>query len=131
MQDKKYSLYENVNPEPMEIPLDLQRVESMDERIKRILKTEISMKAAEHGYDTFDEANDFEVTDDFEREVESSKYDVVEMQEEFPESLVATNRENEDAGGEPAPLASNENSEGNDKQEDEIVPPARSQEVKN
>lgn len=51
---------------------------SMNERIARAVKHEISNKALENGYETLEEANDFDVEDDFNQEEMTSKYQLAE-----------------------------------------------------
>jgi len=55
---------ERPNPQPLEIPLHLRREVSIDERMKQIIRTQMSIEAARSGTETFDEANDFETDDD-------------------------------------------------------------------
>lgn len=55
---------ETPDPTPVEIPVQFRRAESMDERIARIVEHSISKEAERQGFETFDEANDFDVDDD-------------------------------------------------------------------
>lgn len=75
--------HEVPNPRPMEIPTGFKRPSTLRDQIRRILRTEISLKAMEHEMESFDEANDFDVTDDFETLEQDTRYTVVE--EEIPQ----------------------------------------------
>lgn len=65
---------------PMELPLGYKPQESMDEKLRRIVREEVSDAASRHGLETFEEADDFVVEDgdDF----LPSQYQLTEMQEE-------------------------------------------------
>jgi hypothetical protein len=69
---------------PIEVPAELKRPESMEQKMKRIVKEQISVGAAAKGYESFEEASDFDVEDSFEGDNLLSPYDVNEMVEEFP-----------------------------------------------
>lgn len=49
---------------PVSIPSGLAQGESMDERIRRIIKHSLSQQAIAHGLETFEEADDFEIESD-------------------------------------------------------------------
>lgn len=49
---------------PVAIPLRFKRPETLTEQIRRIIRDEASRAAAHAGYETFAEADDFEVEDD-------------------------------------------------------------------
>lgn len=53
------------------------------ERFRSIIRNEMSLKASESGFETFQEANNFDIEDDFE-EFPDSKY----MKEEFLQPVV-------------------------------------------
>lgn len=65
---------------PMELPLGYKPQESMDEKLRRIVREEVSDAASRHGLETFEEADDFVVddADDF----LPSQYQLTDMQEE-------------------------------------------------
>lgn len=52
------------DPVPKAPPLHMQRMESQAEIIKRMVRQELSSRAHEAGYETFEEAEDFDVDDD-------------------------------------------------------------------
>lgn len=70
------------DPSPMIKKTGLRVAETTDERIMRILQGEMSRRAAEHGLETIDEANDFDVQDDFERDELVTKYQLIP--DEYP-----------------------------------------------
>ena len=49
---------------PVAIPVHLQKSESMDERIRRIVQFSASQAAKQQGLETFEEADDFDIPDD-------------------------------------------------------------------
>jgi len=49
---------------PVAIPVHLQKSESMDERIRRIVQFSASQAAKQQGLETFEEADDFDVPED-------------------------------------------------------------------
>lgn len=51
---------------------------TLKEQIQRCIKTELSQEAEEQGEESFDEANDFDVEDEFEKEEQRSNYEHVE-----------------------------------------------------
>lgn len=67
------------DPTPVEVPLRFRGQESTDERIRRIIRETISRQAAESGWESFDDANDFEVDEDPDP---VSQYELTDMQEE-------------------------------------------------
>lgn len=67
------------NPKPMAIPSGLKRPPTLQEQIKRVLRTELSRQVSEQGMETFEEAFDFDVDEDPEP---MGKYDV--MEDEVP-----------------------------------------------
>lgn len=52
------------DPTPVTIPAGFKRPETLAEQVQRLVRTHISREAAERGFETFDEANDFDVDDD-------------------------------------------------------------------
>lgn len=69
------------DPDPIAIPAGLKRPLSLREQIQRVLRTEVSAQAAMQGYESFDEAEDFDVEDEFDTPEIRSMY---EMKEEYP-----------------------------------------------
>lgn len=63
--------------------------------IKKMIATMMNLEAQEKGYDTFEEANDFEVEDDFDFEP-FSPYEIVDMPE--PEPELAPDLSGDDSG---------------------------------
>lgn len=65
---------------PMELPLGYKPHESMDDKLRRIVREEVSKEASKHGLESFEEADDFTVDDgdDF----LPSQYQLTDMQEE-------------------------------------------------
>lgn len=55
---------EKLDPTPMEIPLNMRRPETSDERIRRIITHSLSVRAQEMGHESFEEADDFDIPDD-------------------------------------------------------------------
>lgn len=104
---------EYLDPKPMEVPAELRRPESMDEKIRRIIRTNLSEQAAAQGRETFEEADDFEVEDSFDADGITSQYDLQDMDSEFPieEKLpaIGSSRQKPEKGErdleDPAPLS--------------------------
>lgn len=61
-QDKHGS--EIIDPKPMAVPLHWKKPLSLNEQIKRMVRTSLSEHAKNQGYETFEEANDFDCGDD-------------------------------------------------------------------
>lgn len=57
--------HEILDPKPMALPVGLNRPPTLNERIKQLIRGEISRRAEAQGEETFEEADDFEVGDDF------------------------------------------------------------------
>lgn len=53
------------DPNQMEMPLGMKRPETLAEQVQRLVRTSISAHAAMHGAETFEEAEDLEVDEDF------------------------------------------------------------------
>lgn len=75
---------------PVAIPLGLQKPESQESLIKRIIRQELSMQAAQQGYETFEESLDFEIDDD---PFPVSQYEYQEMVPDYPISEVESERQ--------------------------------------
>lgn len=53
------------DPNPIAVPLKFTRPETMDEKIRRLIRSsELARRAQAEGFETEEEANDFEVDDD-------------------------------------------------------------------
>lgn len=68
---------ERPNPQPVEIPLHMRREVSIDEKMKQIIRTQMSIEAARNQQETFEEANDFDIDDDDEDIL--TPYEVMDM----------------------------------------------------
>lgn len=89
------------DPVPMAIPAGMRRPESLIETMRRLIRTEFSKDVGAIGYETFEEANDFDVEDD-DAEVRESVYE--RMQDETPAAdarLQAGNRPRDREGRRP------------------------------
>lgn len=53
------------DPVPMGIPVGLKRPPTLQEQIKAMVRTQLSQQMQQQGYETFEEAEDFDVDDDF------------------------------------------------------------------
>lgn len=69
------------DPRPVEWPLGLKAPLSIQDEIKRYVRAELSQAAGGAGFETFEEADDFDVDDE---ELLTSPYELQEMQEERP-----------------------------------------------
>lgn len=54
------------DPNPMVRPIHLKMEESLAEKIKRMVKYELSQAASEQGHESFEEADDFDIEDEAE-----------------------------------------------------------------
>lgn len=55
---------EVLSDKPMALPLGFKRPETLDEQIQRMVRTRVSAMAADQGFDTWEDANDFDIDDD-------------------------------------------------------------------
>lgn len=69
------------DPRPVAVPAGMRRPLTIQEEIKRAIRAEMSQVAADQGFETFEEADDFEVDEDPEL---SSPYEIVEAAPEWP-----------------------------------------------
>lgn len=69
---------------PIEVPVGFKKPMSLNERIKMLVRNEASQVAMENGYETFEEANDFDVDDDF---FPTSKNELDELDDEIDSAL--------------------------------------------
>lgn len=64
MDDKKR--FEKLDPTPVSIPIGFEKPPSIAEEIRRFIRSyEFEKEMKSQGYETFDEADDFEVGDDY------------------------------------------------------------------
>ena len=56
--------WEIPDPTPVEIPAGFSRPESLEAMVQRMVRTRVSDIAAEEGFETFEEADDFEVDEE-------------------------------------------------------------------
>lgn len=77
------------DPTPVEVPAGFKEPESLQSMIARLVRTHVSAAAERHGFETVDEANDFEVPDE---EFPETKYEVLgdEQLEERHRAIVDT-----------------------------------------
>lgn len=75
---------------PVEVPLNWKRPPSMQEMIKQHIRVEMSRQAADSGFESFEESDDFEVDEDPDP---LSQYELREMVEERPKSPVEAPQE--------------------------------------
>lgn len=55
---------ENTDSTPLRIPLGFKRPETLAEQVQRLVRGHLSRVAEEQGFETFEEAEDFDVEDD-------------------------------------------------------------------
>lgn len=68
---------------PVALPLGYKKPESLQQTIRRLIQTQASLEAQQNGFETFEEANDFIIGDDYDPR---SEYEV-EEDKEFMELL--------------------------------------------
>lgn len=57
--------YERLDPRPISIPIGMERPESLQEKMRRLVRDEVfNSRLAEAGVETFEEADDFNIPDD-------------------------------------------------------------------
>ena len=56
--------HEMPDPKPVEMPAGFKRPESLAETVQRLVRHQVSEEAAAAGYETFEEASDFDIPDD-------------------------------------------------------------------
>lgn len=57
--------HEVLDPTPVAIPVGFRRPPSLQEMIRQYVRRELSQQAAAEGHETFEEADDFDVGDDY------------------------------------------------------------------
>lgn len=121
---------EKADPTPVEVPAELKKPESMDDRIRRIIREQISPMAARLGEETFEESEDFDVDDGFDVDDPITPYEAKLMVSEFPAPQgLQTPQENAVEGsGEPL-SGTSEPGEYQDKGKSEVVEPTTNKEA--
>ena len=71
---------------PVEVPLEYRHPPTIKEELQRYVRYEISRLGEKEGFETFEEADDFEM-DDVEEPDWESEFEVVDMEDELPVSL--------------------------------------------
>lgn len=56
--------HEILDETPLAMPLGFKKPESLQSQIQRLVRNELSARAASEGHETFDEADDFDIEDD-------------------------------------------------------------------
>lgn len=74
---------EKTDPKPMEVPVQFRQSETLEQRMARILRSsELRAAAQRAGYETFEEADDFEVGEDYDPSSPyESDFDLAAVQE--------------------------------------------------
>lgn len=70
------------DPRPVELPTGLKVRPSLQEEIRRYIRAEMSNHARDQGWESFEEANDFDIDDDIDAMIEQSPYALHEMRAE-------------------------------------------------
>lgn len=81
---------ETPDPTPVAWPAGVRRPETLAEQIRRMVRLHVSQMAQEQGFESFEEADDFDSDDDDEFR---SPYELTEMQEEAIMGRDASNLE--------------------------------------
>lgn len=76
---------------PLEVPLEFREPPSIQDEIRRFIRIEMSRQAEEAGFETFEEANDLEFSDDDDF---SSANELTEDQEMAMMSVARSSRDN-------------------------------------
>lgn len=74
---------EVTDPKPMEVPVQFRQSETLEQRMARILRSsELRAAVERHGYETFEEADDFDVGDDYDPSSPYERdFDIASVQE--------------------------------------------------
>ena len=105
---KTFPRSEHPDPTPVEIPLDMTRPESIEEMMARMINARFSVMAEAAGFETEEEANDF---DTGEPDEWSSPYELQDMQADSPFYEEAQDDRKKQLDSE-APAVDNENQQG-------------------
>lgn len=76
------------DPQPIEIPLRFRSGPTIDQKMKQMLVNLLNQQAREQGTETFEEANDFDIPDDFDDPL--TPYEIVEMHLDQPADQALT-----------------------------------------
>lgn len=77
---------EKVDEMPFAKTIDrIVKEDSLERRMQRYIRQELSLKAEEAGFETFEESMDFEIENDFDSELPLSQYETVDMIPEYPD----------------------------------------------
>ena len=74
---------EITDPNPLQPTVPIKKQESIQDLIQKYVRGTLSNKAADDGIETFEESQDFDVENDFDREINMSGYEVVDMEPEY------------------------------------------------
>jgi len=80
------------NPKPLFLELTPKKMSAREE-IQRILRVELSHQAQMQGQETYEEANDFDIDEDFDKEELQTKYTIME-EEYLPVEEIQNNNGN-------------------------------------
>lgn len=80
---------------PIELPVGVRRPESLNDMMRRMIRTSLSQYAADQGEETFEEANDFDIPDD-DPTVSNTQY------QEMSDEVTLTQEDPRQARGAPA-----------------------------
>lgn len=72
---------ENNDPTPHVLHVERHSSESLEARLKSMIRHELSQKAGEAGFETIEEANDFDVEEPFDEDPYLSRYQVMEFEQ--------------------------------------------------
>lgn len=101
--------YETLDPKPLAIPARIRPVTDV-ERLRAMVRGELSLAAQADGFETFEEANDFDVGDDYDP---TSPWELTIDQEIEHEQLVSRIiREQNGEEGSPDPQVSEQTQRG-------------------
>lgn len=90
--------HENLDPTPIALPVRITRPLSEYDRFRNIIRNELSQQAASQGFETFEEADDFDVADDFDpKSPWELEFDPVTKKEMLPAELSMLNEERKKA----------------------------------
>lgn len=67
---------ERLNPRPKTIPSDLQKPLNLEQRIRKLMRAELSRQAEAQGHESWEEANDFDVSE--ENDAPDSRYTLMD-----------------------------------------------------
>lgn len=90
---------------PVAMPLGWKRPESIEEKMRRIIRESLSQRAMEEGFETFDESDDFDMGDEDGLPMPYSPHEMTTMQEDFVPSAPEKRRRTpaDPAAPKPAP----------------------------